>query len=297
MSKQPFTLPAINFAAAAQRSDIRYCELLKLVAAHKVQVEHKNGEYLAENQDKYLKILESKIQLLKKYMDNAIDAGDIAYSKRTATAEMEEIKQLLETAEAYAAYQSNDPVIYDVRANLDINIQSFILWATKKRIPIPNEFYEFNQIEPPENLKQNVAETSTNKMLSDFTEMLIEFVINIAQRDKPTNDQFEQIFNELLASVSHHKLIQESNKKIFNIAKEKLGNWIADGRPKTSVRDNMVKAAIHLTRKNIQALSDDSHKLTKKQLDKQLASSGLRLAAFDRDTVVNLFLGYLDGEK
>ncbi|MCE1226193.1 MAG: hypothetical protein LWW87_06865 [Geobacteraceae bacterium] len=297
MSEQPFTFPIINFAAAAQLSDMRYCELLRLVAFHWVQNEHEDGTYLIESKDQYLERLSTKIKILRELMDNAIDAGDIISSKRTATAEMEELRDLQETLYAFGVNQDDFSTVYDIRANLDINIHSFTLWATKKDILVPIEFYRFNQIDLPVNLKQNTVEMPADKMLSDFTEMLIKFVTDIAQRNKPTNEQFEQIFKEHLASVSHHNLIQDSKEKIFRSARECLDNMITKGRPQTSVRDNMVKAAIYLTKENISALSDDNHNLNKNELIKVLASSGIRLAKSDSETVVELFLESLDGEK
>lgn len=297
MSEQPFTFPFINFAAVAQRSDIRYFQLLWVVVIHRVRNEHEDGTYLIESKDQYFERLSTKFQILRELMDNAIDAGDIISSKRTATAEMEELRDLQETLYELGMDQDDFSADYNIRANLDINIRSFTLWATKKNILVPNKFYEFNQIDPPMNLKQNIVQMTADKMLSDFTEMLIKFVTDIAQRNKPTNEQFEQIFKEHLASVSHHNLIQESKEKIFRAARECLDNMITKGRPQTSVRDNMVKAAIYLTKENISALSDDNHNLDKDKLIKELASRCLRLAKSDSETVVNLFLEYLGGEK
>lgn len=182
MSEKPFEFPIINFAAAAKRSDMRYCELLKLVAAHMVQAEHENGTHLIETKDQYLGRVNTKIQILKDLMDNVIDAGDIIFSKRTATAEMEELNDLLETLYAFGGSLNNPQATYDIRANLDVNIHSFTLWAVDKQIPLPPAFYAINRIDPPKPLIpsgiKSSPDTENTKVVEGLLKMLIAITID-----------------------------------------------------------------------------------------------------------------------
>lgn len=180
MSDQPFTFPLINFAAAAQRSDIRYCELLRLVAAHWVQDEqHEDDKHLIESKDQYFERLNTKIKLLRDLMNNAIDAGDIISSKRTATAEMKELEDLQETLYAFGVNQDDFSTDYDIRDNLDINIRSFTFWAAEKRILLPAAFYTIYQIEPPKPLVHAVAKSSTDTENTKVKEGLLKILIAI----------------------------------------------------------------------------------------------------------------------
>lgn len=178
MSEKAFEFPFINFAAAAQRSDMRYCELLKLVAAHKVQAEHENGTHLIETKDQYLGRVNTKIQILKDLMDNAIDAGDIIFAKRTATTEMKNIQENL----CELGVDPDDFFIenYQIRANLDINLRSFTLWATEKRILLPAFFYTIYQIEPPKALVHAKVKSSTDTENTKVRETLLKMVIAMA---------------------------------------------------------------------------------------------------------------------
>ncbi len=179
--RRPVIFPKVDYSSQARMSTIRYSELLKLIAAHKVQADHENGTYLLETQEQYIERLNSKIRILKEIVDNAIDAGDISFSKRTATAEMEELNELIETAEEFGWYGGQPPEAYDIRANLDINIRSFVLWASNKQIPLPAIFYSIHQIEPPKPLKlASLKATKTDTENTKITENLLKMLIAIA---------------------------------------------------------------------------------------------------------------------
>lgn len=304
MGDKEFKLPNIKYRKYARMTDILYSTLLQIVATYNIQIAYQNKIDQINSKELYEAKKTMYIDELRSFMDNAIDAKEISHSTRSVKAYVTEMDELQETSINFGGeYQNYDLNADDRRLNLDINVRSFVLWTSVKQVPIPVEFYEYNQIDIPTFMRRNTIDMTDDKVLMnkkvlvDLSEVLVRFAKDIAERDNPTNEQFEQIFKEHLALVTHYNAIKESEKKIFGIVREGLGNWITQGRTKTSARDKMVKAAIYLAHKNISALSDDHHNLKNTKLIKELGSSGLRLVKSDSETVVNLFLEYLGGEK
>lgn len=179
MHSQPFTFPVIDFTTYAQRSDIRCSQLCELIAAYQVEAGHNNGIQRIESQEQYSSCLKAKTQTLRSLLDNAIDSGDVLYSKRTATAEVEEINDIQETLYALGENPNDSSVVYDVRDNLDINIRSFTLWAAEKRIVLPAAFYAI-LIEPPKGLTHSGVRPATGIENTKVTDGLLKMLVAIA---------------------------------------------------------------------------------------------------------------------
>jgi hypothetical protein len=132
------------------------------------------------------------------------------------------------------------------------------------------------------------------RVLTDLTQAVTKIVKNITTREKITKVHIEKLFADIIKDIPHHNAIEEASIDILQTIKTELEDCITSGRPQTSVRDKMIKAAFQFA-STYHDISESSKLPPQNKMAKEINDP--KLSMVDRLLVVDAFRKYIDDRK